>query len=438
MLLNFRIENFRSFHEETLFSMEASSQRDHPEILMNEKSAKRILPTAVVYGANASGKTNLFRAMSIFKQIIGAGDIKHTAFTSLLEQQKDMHELLPFTPFIFDDEKPVSLEIEFYNEKKYRYGFSYQTQFDPAATASIVEEHLFINEKQVFSRGAHDLQIFWKEIPGKKANANIEEILLDSLEPVDLFLCRGFKIGVSKTIADSVLEYIGNRLLTVLEIQNILETTAGEQESQSETIFYKSSLLDAINRLSLFGPQNISLSAVKSDEEGERFLEYISYYDTKNEKIPFGISSKVMESRGTLNFFNIIQAVDTVLEYGGALIVDELDSALHFNMMTSIIQLFHNREVNQKNAQLIFNTHNPVYMNKNLFRRDQIYIVEKNTGTHSSELFSLADFQTSGEGRVRNDQNYMINYLKGKYTEQPTVDLVDLFLETKETTDGEA
>ena len=104
-----------------------------------------------------------------------------------------------------------------------------------------------------------------------------------------------------------------------------------------------------------------------------------------------------------------------VLYKGGTLIVDEFDASLHPMVVMNIINIFHNNDINIKKAQLIFNTHNPIFLNSNLFRRDEIKFVERTDDTHISEIYSLSDFGTEGKYGVRNGEDYMKNYFINKY-----------------------
>ena len=93
--------------------------------------------------------------------------------------------------------------------------------------------------------------------------------------------------------------------------------------------------------------------------------------------------------------------------------MDELDASIHPMAIMSIIKIFHNNEINIKGAQLIFNTHNPIFLNNTLFRRDEIKFVEKED--KRSTLYSLSDFKTNGKNGVRNSEDYMKNYFINKY-----------------------
>jgi hypothetical protein len=110
---------------------------------------------------------------------------------------------------------------------------------------------------------------------------------------------------------------------------------------------------------------------------------------------------------------------EQLFQKGGTLVIDEFDSAIHPELIKGIISLFNNQNINKIGAQLVFTTHNPIYLNNKIFRRDQINFVEKDTDTYESIIYRLSDF---GSEEVRNDHNYLINYFKGNYGALPYVD----------------
>ena len=135
------------------------------------------------------------------------------------------------------------------------------------------------------------------------------------------------------------------------------------------------------------------------------------------------VDSEVFESLGTLKFMNLIMPVFTAVSEGGTLIVDEFDASIHPRAIMNLINIFHNDEINTKQAQLIFNTHNPIFLNANLFRRDEIKFVEYQD--ESSELYSLSNFGTAKDG-VRKGEDYMRNYFVNKYGAIADVDFTDI------------
>jgi AAA15 family ATPase/GTPase len=112
---------------------------------------------------------------------------------------------------------------------------------------------------------------------------------------------------------------------------------------------------------------------------------------------------------------------------GGTLIVDEFDASIHPMAIMSIINIFHNDDINVNHAQLVFNTHNPIFLNANFFRRDEIKFVERDEETHLSTLYALSDFGTSGKKGVRKETDYMKNYFVDRYGAIKDVDFAPIF-----------
>ena len=130
----------------------------------------------------------------------------------------------------------------------------------------------------------------------------------------------------------------------------------------------------------------------------------------KTFKLPFHL-----ESKGTINYFYLGPILKIVLQKGKTVVIDEIDSGLHPLLVEYIIGLFNNREENRKGAQLIFNTHDIAQLSLDIFRRDQIYFVEKNNTTGVSELYSLDEYSP------RKTENIRKGYLQGRYGAIPII-----------------
>ena len=115
------------------------------------------------------------------------------------------------------------------------------------------------------------------------------------------------------------------------------------------------------------------------------------------------------------------------MQNGGTLIVDEFDASIHPIALMNIINIFHNDDINIHHAQLIFNTHNPIFLNSNLFRRDEIKFVERDDENHFSTLYALSDFGTSGDKGVRKHEDYMKNYFINQYGAVKDIDFTSVF-----------
>ena len=140
---------------------------------------------------------------------------------------------------------------------------------------------------------------------------------------------------------------------------------------------------------------------------------FVSHENDDEADLGIGISGEknvilpieFVESYGTVRLLNMFPMIKTALTDGGTIIIDEFDASLHPMVIMHIINLFHNDEINKKNAQLIFNTHNPIFLSNTLFRRDEIKFIEKEND--SSIIYSLSDFGTAGEKGVRKTDDYM-------------------------------
>lgn len=170
-----------------------------------------------------------------------------------------------------------------------------------------------------------------------------------------------------------------------------------------------------------FGPQRIEFVENKiSETQIQTYLE--SYYNIKGiTEYNIMAESDITESLGTLKLIKFLAPFITTILTGGVIVIDELDSSIHPEVIASIISTF-----NVNGGQLIFTTHNPVFLNKNLLRRDEIVFVEKDPNTYISEISTLDDFDT------RIDEKYLKNYLEGKYINFANINFSTIIKETIE------
>ncbi len=154
--------------------------------------------------------------------------------------------------------------------------------------------------------------------------------------------------------------------------------------------------------------------------------QLMSLFQTNDQENPYGLDADQIESVGTLRLISIMPAVISALEKGAVLVMDELDASLHPMIVMNLISIFHNDEVNTRRAQLIFNTHNPIYLSHKLLRRDEIKFVERDKETKSSNLYALSDFKANGEASVRKTSDYMKNYFINRYGAIEDIDFTDI------------
>ena len=425
MLIDYRFSNFRSFKEMTSLSMIAGRQTTLNDNLIREYDL-RIIPSAVIYGANASGKSNIIMSLAVMKDIVLSGSLEAN-----IPNLKNL-ELYPFA--YQESEKPMSFEIDFiYGGKRLEFGFEVAVSTFKKETRRIVSEFLNYIDKSdqktnIYTREKDKIQIN-KE---KKALSIIEfdEKLLkqfekkinENIDETELFLSRAFKSTISNELADMVLDFFKEKLVVVSDFTlKKTNLTFSLEDSPKKDFFAWNKILDGFVKNADFGPQGIAFKSNKSEDKESSSMELVSIYKYHDENIV--IPAELMESRGTLKLVDFAIPFEKLFKAGGVFILDEFDAAIHPELIKGILALFNDSDLNKAGAQLIFTTHNPIYLNNKIFRRDQIRFVEKDTDSYESVIYSLADF---GAEEVRNDHNYLINYFKGNYGALPFIDFSKL------------
>ena len=417
MLLSFSLRNFRSFRDRSTLSMIPVNIRDIPYSVLTEKIFNRsykALSSSILYGANASGKSNVILALDFLREIIISGNIQN--------QRSIPIQLIP--GFCNDECDSIELSILFIHKK---HVFDYQIEIGSAKFLSenfnpfVKKEILQIDNKLAFERIDKALNI-----PNQIIKRNQESIILNkaksSLLPNELFLSNGFKTLIDTDMYSIILHWVKECLVVVRKIDFISATpTKYDYEKMGEATEDKFKLSsDIINKIAKeAGINTTTIRYLKNDDDHN--LQPFSIIDNK------AVVAKFIESEGTMKIINFVPLVIAVMAKGATLVIDEMDSSLHPSAVFSIINAFHNNELNVKKAQLIFTTHNPIYQKAKIFRRDEIKFIERDDKT--SSIHSLSDFGTSGVDGVKNSTDIMKNYLSGKYGAINYIDFSDAIAE---------
>jgi len=420
MLIEFSIENFLSFKDSTTLSMVAAkSFKEHPDTHVIESGSNfKLLKSAVIYGNNASGKSNLLEAMGFMKQTI-----LNSFRDALLENNEKKFPLEKFALNTRTEEETSFFEISFIQKgTKYRYGF--EIDYD-----KVVSEWLFhttTKEVYLFKRDNQTIEVnksAFKEGLGKEEDVKENVLFLSllatlgkeiSTNVVDWFKKFSFVNGIhdrghkrytiDKLKSDKQFLHWVLHFIKYLEIANLSTTEEDVDEIDFETLREKEKDEEIINLLTSI--QKIQSKQPKRDQ----LITFHRKYDENNllvDTVPFNFDKQ--ESEGTKKLLYLLGPWYDTLKNGKVLIIDELDSRLHRHLTLRLIDFFH--KFNKSNAQLICAVHDVSLLNKEIFRRDQIWFVEKNQ-FGASGLFSLADFKTD---KVRNKSAFDKNYLEGKY-----------------------
>ena len=413
MLLQFFFSNYRSFEGEGILDMRASGSNELSSHVRNNLNEK-VLPVTAIYGANASGKSSVFEAFQFMALCV----LESLSFSD--DDKKNPYKL-KVDSFKFSEsrEKPSEFEINYIDKKGkkelyYNYGFKIDN-------SGILEEYLASNTKTGVKRNEDYTYIFKRERNQKLyLDSSIEkfrENLEISLKEKTLLVSLGAKLNIDEFIRvrtwfiNTEVINFSNSLYGAL-LENILPNNIIESEE------VRKNLVSFINSFddSIINIEVEKISAIdENDKDNYRvFTIHKSDKGTSTARI-----SMNEESSGTKKMFSLYQTLLDVLEKGGVFFADELDIKLHPLLMRNILLTFTDKEKNPNNAQLIFTTHNTIYMDMDLLRRDEIWFVEKDNGV--SNLYSLDDITNEKGEKVRKDSNYEKHYLLGNYGAIPNL-----------------
>jgi AAA15 family ATPase/GTPase len=410
MLIEFKFRNYRSFRDEAVLSMVASSDKSLPEntIPVPSFGNRHLLRSAVVYGANAAGKTNLIKAIGFVRKFVNSS------------MERELNTPIKATPFLLTLEAnraPSEFELTFLDDDgvRYQYGFHLTTQ-------RIEREWLVVYPKGSpqtwFERehtGQSDTEPTWyfgRNMKGK--NNQLAELT----RPDVLFLSNAAKLNHRQL--GHVFEWF-RKGLRVVDVNDVipffsLMSAAKAKEDDHARINLCNLLAAADFGISGFEVREETYTEQNLPEDmpdelqkqlvNKKHLDvYMRHPISEGKEISLPLEK---ESAGTQRFFALSGPLEEVLENGWTLFIDELDSSLHPLLVRHLINLFHNPQTNPKGAQLIFNTHDMTLMDCCLFRRDQIWFVEKDR-QGCSHLYPLLDFSP------RKDEALAKGYLMGRY-----------------------
>lgn len=430
MLLEFRSTNYKSFKDELVFSMiPAPKQKGLDYSVLKKhvgKKANRGLCSSVIYGPNASGKTNIIGAMDTFKSIVLRGNIRNDADDSEPNPAAGALELISnnTTSAVL----PVEFSIIFIEDDLHiEYGFSADVGgfLTTDYKRKILTEILRINNKLVFTRNEglefgplEAIQHFLVNAFDQNAEGAMT-LAKSNLIDEELFLMNGFKTMISAKLASMITTWLDKKFIVIYRA-NSMRLIRKFSDPKNKPIYVEKTTNEAA---SYFGVKSNKLGYIFDSDKDEAKL--YSLFESNNNMM--AIPAELFESFGTIRFINVFPLVVRALLHGGTLVVDEFDASIHPMALMSIINIFHNDDVNIHNAQLVFNTHNPIFLNANLFRRDEIKFVERDDDSHISTIYSLSDFGTAGKKGVRKNEDYMKNYFVDRYGAIKNIDFTPIF-----------
>ena len=401
MLIDFTISNYKSIKEEQTLSMLSTGIKEHPKNTFRVAREKiKLLKSAIIYGANGSGKTNLIDAIKSMTQFI------HNSTDAKLGE--DIRYYSPFKLERNCTELPTRCEIEFIGVDQIRYLY----KFSFTAKEILTEALYFYPKKQeakLFAREKGKRIDFGESLKGAKKS--IENQLL----PNHLFLSKAANSNHKQL--GKVYESMGRFLIIDTgQPQELMRKTV------QHTLSWKDSdLEDKMNTLLNYadtGVEKVELKRVQTDP----FNPSTSYFPftthtifEDGEPVDKATFSLLEESKGTQQMYGLGGVLFAALSEGKTICIDELDISFHPLMTEYLIQLFYSEETNPKHAQLIFTTHDTSILKHELFRRDQVWFAEKDF-YGATNIYSLSEFDFD---KVRANIPYDKWYLSGRFGALP-------------------
>lgn len=405
-MFDVKVKNYTSFKNESILDMRATSYVQHPSHVIHVNDKFNLLKTTALYGANASGKSNLISAMFFFEQYIFSQFITKKENGDFESNEISMKMKLEPFGLIDDVSNASEFDIIFlHNDKQIQYGFE-------CTSKEVLNEWLYIDDKKVFERTGTKLSFgnkyqkilgAYKKLPAERLYIAVLEYFLDEeARKVVLNDFISFFIKEYNVFTEILFESTVKGLVGVVELSQKLVSNKAYREKVENYL----RLIDVgIKRL------DVQTETVFNENTGNKKEEKVvrtvhDIYDEAGNIVGEKIFDLCQESAGTLRFLAYIQNIIEMISNGGVFIVDEMSARLHPLLTKLIVDIFGSSQ-NEK-AQLIFTTHDISLLNHNQFRRDEVVFIDKNERGESG-LYALSDL------KVREDATFNKDYLQGKY-----------------------
>lgn len=394
MLIQFSVENYLSIKDKVVLSLLASKDTEHSEHLIIGGN-KNYLKSSVIYGANASGKSNVLNAFWFMVNYV------------LTSHNQQVHKSIDRTPFKFDRETPAlpsSFEVIFTaNSIRYAYGFS-------VTDKAVTDEYLYY-----YPNGRQALIFERKDTTDFRFTVDVDEqnTLKERTSANKLYLSVASNWSYSKVIP--VLEWFAS--CQIITKHSVADAYGLEAEQLKDDDYRR--VIASMLRVADLGIQALQirdtdpLSTLRNDVFTN--IEAVhTVQDTAGNAFSYTLNM-TEESDGTNSYFKLIGIVKKALDQGTLLVADEMDAHLHPLLTKHLVSLFNSAEFNPNGAQLVFTSHNTNLLDLDVLRRDQIWFTEKDEQTAATDLFSLYDFS------IRKDAKVEKGYLIGRYGAIPFI-----------------
>ena len=418
MIIEFEVANYRSLRDSLVLSMVAEAKEDHEDFIFQPEGQKMpLLKSCVIYGANASGKTNVLRGLrELQRLVVNSSDLK-------------VGDVIPtaMETFRLDaicTKSPVRFSLEFICTDGVRYIFFVAVDVLYGVVEEKLESYPLGKPRLLYHRRRGKPINFGDTLKGHKRS--IEESLIDNV----LFLSKAANSNQEQLVP--IYMYFKNCFAFCIDKGLIAFASPTTERIANGDKDFSKRVLNFLKAADT-GVEGITIEKYEPDAElkglerapdvlkkmfRESFQEvpHISHTQLGSESvIKFPLEQ---ESKGTQELYRLAGIVIEVLDSGGVLAIDEIEGSLHPEISAMIFHIFNNKKLNPRNAQLIATTHDTALLNKDNFRRDQIWFTEKDESGATS-LYSMLEFKKS---KIRKKAPWREWYLDGRFDAVPVVD----------------
>lgn len=404
MILEFYVSNYLSIKDGLKISFVATSLKDSlsesNDMIALSDTGLMLLRSAVIYGANASGKSNVLKAMAFYRHFI-TDSFKNSQAGEAI----DVENFRLNATSIYE---PTTMEATFIvGDFIYRYGFEVDSKV-------VRSEWLY---QRTNKKRAKEIEIFYR---------TEEETSVHQKSPLLLELVNKRMVRDNALLLSAAAQFNEPKAVNILQWMNDIRVIFGNEEEKLWNQAIKSlddeNLRLRITNFAKYADLGIE-SIVKIDN---RIVSNHRQFDDEGRKISdVAFSFSGNESEGTIKYFSLSYPIIDTLDNGKLLIIDELDSKLHPLLVRKIISLFNSAKTNPKGAQLLFTTHDTFLLSGGMFRRDQIWFTQKDS-FGATEAYSLVEY------KVRSNTLFERDYLLGKYGATPIIGEMERIFSTEE------
>ena len=404
MILEFYVSNYLSIKDGLKISFVATSLKDSlsesNDMIALSDTGLMLLRSAVIYGANASGKSNVLKAMAFYRHFI-TDSFKNSQAGEAI----DVENFRLNATSIYE---PTTMEATFIvGDFIYRYGFEVDSKV-------VRSEWLY---QRTNKKRAKEIEIFYR---------TEEETSVHQKSPLLLELVNKRMVRDNALLLSAAAQFNEPKAVNILQWMNDILVIFGNEEEKLWNQAIKSlddeNLRLRITNFAKYADLGID-SIVKIDN---RIVSNHRQFDDEGREtsdVAFSFSGN--ESEGTIKYFSLSYPIIDTLDNGKLLIIDELDSKLHPLLVRKIISLFNSAKTNPKGAQLLFTTHDTFLLSAGMFRRDQIWFTQKDS-FGATEAYSLVEY------KVRSNTLFERDYLLGKYGATPIIGEMERIFNTEE------